>query len=425
MGVYDIEDEVEDILEENYVQEVSNRYLSCAEEAVGLIAKIIPLAQNNAQSLRTRKKLDNMLSNDFLSSFGQVQLNNAARLQIKLESLADKLVEQKKFAVLKNKPVVGIGGKFSAGKSKFINSILKAGEELLPEDQNPTTSIPTYIVYGQNEEISAYTTDNGKVSLDVEALQALTHKFYEKYAMGFSAFINSLIISEPDMPFKELVFLDTPGYSKADSIGKEKNQKELTDANKAYIQLRGVDYLIWVTDVENGELSEPDLAFISKLGLETPILIVVNKADKKIDEQIEEIVNKVETTVKDEGINVFAVTAYSSRDNVEWRAAGQISKFLNQAMTKKKNNEDIPEQIAEIQQMVFKELEEKIDAKVKERNMLNDVIFESDNIMEIKTLVDLYGESMEEIRDLRASQKQFQSNIKKLDRTLEEYYSGR
>ena len=92
-----------------------------------------------------------------------------------------------------------IGGKFSAGKSKFINSILNTEERILPEDQNPTTSIPTYLMYGENEQILAYTSENLNVSLDKEALQALTHKFFEKYKIGFSSFINSLIIFEPKL----------------------------------------------------------------------------------------------------------------------------------------------------------------------------------------------------------------------------------
>ena len=194
MGFWDIEDDIEDFIEDDFVQEEDNKYLASEAEAVRLISKVIPLSTKSQQSRATIQKLNNMLDVDFLSAFRNVQLKDEAHLQMKLISLSDKLVEQKKNKILKNKSVVGIGGKFSAGKSKFINSILKAGENLLPEDQNPTTSIPTYIVYGQDETISAYTTEDDEVKLDLEALQALTHKFYEKYEIGFSAFINSLII---------------------------------------------------------------------------------------------------------------------------------------------------------------------------------------------------------------------------------------
>ncbi len=425
MGFWDVEDDVEDFLTDDYVQEECNRYLSDTEAAIDLIAKIIPISRERYSERKSIQMIDDMLDVDFLSAFRRIQLTDEAQLQVRLALLSDKLVEQKKYEVLKNKPIVGLGGKFSAGKSKFINSILKAGEELLPEDQNPTTSIPTYIVYGGAEEICAYTSDNEKVLLDIEALQALTHKFYEKYKMGFSFFINSLIISEPDMPYRELVFLDTPGYSKADSVGKNKKQKELTDENKAYAQLRNVDYLIWLIDIENGVLTEPDIAFISKLGLETPILIVVNKADKKIDTEIESIVELVRRTAINSGINLFGVTAYSSSNNEEWRSANIISDFLEVAKRKKASRDDIVEQIEIIKNKVSREIEKKINDKVKERNTLNNVIFKSDDIMEIKTLINLYGESMEEIRDMRECRKKYQANIRKLEKTLEKQYGRR
>ena len=45
--------------------------------------------------------------------------------------------------------------------------------------------------------------------------------------------------------------------------------------------------------------------------------------------------------------------------------------------------------------------------------------------MEIKTLIDLYGEAMEEIRNLKICRRQFKSNVNKLKRKLEKHYGGR
>lgn len=425
MGLWDIDEDIDDFLEDDYVEEENNRYLSNVEEAIKLIAKIIPITKGGYFEKKSMRKIDEMLEVDFLGAFRQIQLKDEAQLQMKLTLLSDKLVEQKKYEILRDKSIVGLGGKFSAGKSKFINSILKAGEELLPEDQNPTTSIPTYIVYGKEEEISAYTSENKKVILDVEALQALTHKFYETYKMGFSSFINSLIISEPDMPYKELVFLDTPGYSKPDTAGKSRNQKEITDENKAYTQLRNVDYLIWLIDIENGIISEPDIAFISKIGIETPILIVVNKSDKKVSEDIRQVVDLVEITAKSAGLNLFGVTAYSSRNNVEWQGANKIAQFLEMAKNRKCSKDDILQQIEEIKSLVSRDIDIKIDNKIMERNALNNVIFRSDDILEINTLVDLYSETMEQIRDMRDCKRKYQLNLKRLEKALDNHYGRR
>jgi GTP-binding protein EngB required for normal cell division len=426
MGLWDVGEDLEDFYAGDFVQEEGNRYLSDANEAMGLVAKVIPISRANGYERKNMRKIDDMLKADFLSAFKKVQLTDEAQLQMKLSLLADKLVEQKKYEMLKHKSVVGLGGKFSAGKSKFINSILKAGEELLPEDQNPTTSIPTYIVYGKEEAICAYTSANEKITLDVEALQALTHKFYEKYKMGFSSFINSLIISEPDMPYRELAFLDTPGYSKADAIDKGKKQKELSDENKAYVQLRSVDYLIWLMDIENGELSNTDIQFISKLEIETPILIVVNKADKKTDEEIQQIVDQVKDTAKNNGLNVFGVTVYSARTKTEWGGSSVISDFLEKAKNKSGNDRDnVLEQIEGIEQIISEELDLKIGSKKNERNKLYEVIYKSDDIMEIKSLITLYGESMEEIRDMNECRRRYRANSRKLERALDNQYGRR
>ena len=184
MGLFDDEEEIEDFMDDNYVPQETNRYLDHIEDAIGLIAKIIPVSQKDDQTQEKFQKLDEMLNYKLLSAFHEIQLSKEAQMQVKLSMISDKLAEQKKFEILKNHPIVGLGGKFSAGKSKFVNSILKVGDNgLLPEDQNPTTSIPTYIVHGDEEEIRAYTSENDKVVLDVEALQALTHKFYKKYCI--------------------------------------------------------------------------------------------------------------------------------------------------------------------------------------------------------------------------------------------------
>ena len=191
------------------------------------------------------------------------------------------------------------------------------------------------------------------------------------------------------------------------------------------MQLRNVDYLIWLMDIENGVISAPDIAFISKLGIETPILIVANKADKMIDEDIEKIVELVRITAQNAGLNVFGVTAYSSRCHKEWGNANMISSFFNMAERKRTGKDDILAQIEVIKKRVQKEIIQKIDNKVEERNSLNDIIFRSNDIMEIRSLVALYGESMEEIRDMKAAQRKYQANARKLERALEKQYGRR
>lgn len=426
MGIFDFDDEVvDDFLDTEYVEIVENKYLSNSDNALDLIGKILPITKKSYHQIRTVKRIDALLDVDLLGSLRHIQLEHEARLQIKLTQVSDKLFEEKKYQILRNKSVVGIGGKFSAGKSKFINSLLHAEGELLPEDQNPTTSIPTYIVQGEAEKINAYTFENEEVSLDVESMQALTHKFYKKYNMGFASFIDSLIIIEPEVPYSNLVFLDTPGYSKADIFNDVKSKKNISDENKAYEQLKTVDYLIWLVDIENGVLSESDITFINKLNLDNPILIVVNKSDKKIDSDIKAIVEHIKITAENAGIKYYAVTAYSSRDKLEWNQSDYIEKYLNEAQKRRTNKEDILVQISDIEKKIGDEIDNKIEKKIEERNKLSNQIFRSDDILGIKTLVDIYGEIMENIRDMKKCKSDYTRTVRKLENSLKKHFEGK
>ena len=419
----DIEDQ-DSLLNCDYTPESENKYLENEVEALRFIAQFIPLKADEDNNYSQEIELKTMLKTNFLSIFEKVELANKAHLQQQLEILSDKLLEQKKYKVLKEKTVVGLGGKFSAGKSKFINSVLKAGEELLPEDQNPTTSIPTYIVQGLEDEIHAYTNSGGKVKLDLEALQALTHKFYRTFGIGFSSFIHSLIISEDEMPFSEIAFLDTPGYNKADSVDGIELQKSDSDQNKAYEQLRKVDYLIWLMDIENGVIQQNDLDFIDNLNLENPILIVVNKADKKIDSDVEKIVSLVHDTAVDAGINIFGVTAYSSRDNKEWGGCNKIQEFLELAALTKGKNSDVLGEVHNIKLKILNELEQRGDTLEQRKKHLSDIIVESELILDIRTLVDQYGDILEGLRLVKRSLYQFEKYMETLEEQLMQYYKG-
>ena len=281
MDLFEQFDDSQSLFVDNYEPETENIYLANEETALQFISRIIPIKNKVSRDYYLGNKLKGMIEKQFLNVISNIEFPNKASLQQKLEILSDKLVEEKRYSILNKRVVIGLGGKFSSGKSKFINSILHAGEELLPEDQNPTTSIPTYIVQGKLEEINAYTNNGEKIVLDKEALQALTHHFYRKYNIGFSSFIHSLVVTEPDMPYSNIAFLDTPGYNKADNIEDINLKKGESDECKSYEQLRKVDFLIWLMDIENGVIQQNDIEFIKSLNLNTPILIVINKIDKK------------------------------------------------------------------------------------------------------------------------------------------------
>lgn len=417
MSILDMDDE--ELLEEKEPEfpeedDEDNEYLKDSAKAIALISKVIPYKSRNLAQTSKHQKMDSLLDGKLLGSLKYVQLDQEAHMQMELSGLVQKINEERKYNVLKNKAIVGLGGKFSAGKSGLINSLLHV-ENLLPEDQNPTTSLATYIVKGDRRKIMVYSEGNNESEIDLEALNALTHNFYNKYKIGFSSFINCVIVNEAEMPYEDIVFLDTPGYSKADVFSDSKDEKDNSDANKALIQLSSVDYLIWLIDIENGEISISDIEFIKKTNLSTPILFVLNKADKKDDSEIPGIIKKVEKTVKDNGINSFGVTAYSKWNDGEWGKKGIINAYLEMISKEKRSRSDFRVQMDKIQKKISSELEQKRESINIEIDNLLEVIMESQNVFEIKTLVDAYGERLEEYRKILGCQNLFENYCKEFE----------
>ena len=81
---------------------------------------------------------------------------------------------------------------------------------------------------------------------------------------------------------------------------------------------------------------------------------------------------------------------------------------------KKSCRKDAYNQILEIGSSAVQYVEEKIEISVSERNFLSELILNSEDIMEIKSLIEIYGESMEEIRSMRKSIKKYENVIKGL-----------
>ena len=190
MSIWDIHDNPEDELCEK-----RNPYLVDSAKGIKLISKLLPSYHKNDLKGRTAEHLEFMLDKAIMRTLHEVKVDDALGLSKKLKKISDQIFEYRKIRLLMGKTIVGIGGQFSAGKSCFINSLLQSNkmstELLLPEDQNPTTSIPTYIVNGVKQEILAYTR-NHSVYLNFEAMQAMTHEFYKVYNIGFSRFVSIL-----------------------------------------------------------------------------------------------------------------------------------------------------------------------------------------------------------------------------------------
>lgn len=258
----------------------SNPYLVHPLQGMGLITRLIAQPEEPMPSRQRQhfQHLHDLIHQSYVSLSTRDTCPTEAANFRDLVTLEDTLEDLVTFPVLANKTVIGIGGGFSAGKSRFVNTLL--GQDLLPEALEPTTAIPSYLVAGPHEAIRALNQFNHLVDLDRSALQAITHEFPRHYRqqhgveIGFAHIVRLLMIHATSIPWQNLAFLDTPGYSKADLP-----QSAQADRQIALRQLREADHIIWLLNAKNGSIRRDDIEFLRDLNHEKPIFVVVTQAD--------------------------------------------------------------------------------------------------------------------------------------------------
>ena len=386
MPLFDIDenDETLDDLTESIQLENDNIYISDSKKAVQLISQLV-------HNGKKTKKVELLHISDELKKVFQLMnecdIPDMFEQQRKLEMLLERLMEFGISDILRGKHVVSLGGRFSAGKSKFINAITGI-DNILPVDQNPTTSVPSYITQADFDKIQANTKLGYSVNLSNDAMKALSHEFYNKYQIGFSTILENIIIKSKTYNIdSSIVLLDTPGYSKMDI---DDNIRERTsDRQKAHEKLSMTDYLIWLVDITKGTITKEDLDFIRSLHLSNKILVVFTKADKRTPNEIHKVINNARETIKNEGIDCYAVTAFSANENKEY-FSNSIKEFLAQVVKNNKNNNDIIEQINLIADDIHKDILKEKQKTLKEKKKYFDILKNVKDITSVQSIARLW-----------------------------------
>lgn len=416
MGIWDEVNDEENISE--IEAENINPYIDDPKKSLELIAKLLPGRQKKTAADKVAQRIDYMLDNQILIMLKDVG-GNTIELSRRLTKLSDKIMEYRKIRLLSGKSIIGIVGRFSAGKSGFINSLLNTSDNriILPEDQNPTTSIPTYIVGGDREIIQAY-SGGRSVDLDVDAMQAMTHKFYEKYEIGFSRFIGNLVIYTPDFPQNQknrIAFLDTPGYNKADIDMRE----TMTDEYLAEQQVKAADFLILLVTVDDGVVDK-DIDFIRRVATVNPLLVVVNKADRKPQSECLEIVENGRRILQEKGIKIFGITAYSAHDGQEYFGNNLVSEFLDFAAKKSAKINDVEDELKNLTSSITDDFKKELDLISKRQFELGDAIFKAKDIFAIKSLTHIYSRVCQKRGRLNGNKRKFDRLSENIHRDFKE-----
>lgn len=365
----------------------ANMYIADENKAVELLAELIANKKNT--SIRMKRKIEYKI-NKLFSLFSEVTIENKTELYNRFLDLCSRLSERQKIQKLQDKVVVSFGGKVSAGKSKFINTISGIGDKL-PVDQKTTTAIPTYIIKARENQVHANSVYGYSTVISTEALNAMAHEFDTVYGIGFPAFVDSIIIESKEYALPdEIALLDTPGYTKYDD--ENNSRKVISDREKAFEQLSVSDYLIWLIDIDGGAITKDDILFIESLRIKTPILIVFTKADLKPESEIQQIIEVAKKTVKNTAISCFGITAYSANNKREY-GAEIISKFLDYTIKGSVRNNDILGEFKNVENEMRDSISKAGDESRRMAESLFFDISKSEKIMDVKSLTTLWGKA--------------------------------
>lgn len=393
--------------DEEFTEEevVENPYLTDHGKGLDLIKSMISRRTNKFDD----KTFELIVKTKLFPVFAELGLSRETEIYSQMNKLSDKLKDVEKLKLLHQKKVIGIGGKFSAGKSCFINSLTNS---VLPEGQRPTTSIATYIVHSDVKKNVAITNNDNLIELDNEAIAAITHQFFDQYKIGFSRIIKNLVVSTDEFPYPNVAILDTPGYSKADTAKNDDG----TDAELAREQLRSVDYLIWLVDSTQGVITDGDLNFISSLNLSTEILVVFTKADTDTKENLQKKLSQAKKTLAGQNKRIFGVIAYNSRDKQIVIGENELNDFMKMANDNSSSENEIHSQLSLVNDVLLNDIENSIAENNDKLNQFSEVLANTCNAEHISSILNEYSRSYASIQKLKESRNKISESFTQLMR---------
>jgi len=313
--------------------DTANPYLADPAKGLQLITRLIahPPPQRTQDQRQHLAHLHQLIHQSFVSLAARDDFQAEAQAFRELLALEESLHDLALFPDLANKTIVGVGGGFSAGKSRFLNTLL--GDPLLPESVKPTTAIPSFLTDGA-ASIVALNVFNHQVEIDADALQAISHAFVEHYkkalgnTVGFAHVLKLLMIHRPAFKWANLAFLDTPGYSKVDG-----GNPAASDQKIALKQLAEADHLVWLLSAQNGSIQQGDLEFLRTLNHAKPIFFVVTQCDLKSKQGIGAILESTRRAIDSAGLSCAGLMAWAAPLSVqvgEKMAGDDIGVWLQQ-----------------------------------------------------------------------------------------------
>lgn len=286
-----------------------------------LLNRAIATQTENSALTQALNELHKLIRHDFVALTKDISPRGFTELYFELEQEFKRFREFCAYPAVSEKVLVAFGGGFSAGKSTLINTLL--GERILLASTNPTTAIPTYILQGEQKYFSALNMHQQKIVLSEEEFATLTHDQEDEYQSHLAYLLETVFVTRDDFPWKNIAFVDTPGYSKPDDA----NWTGRTDEQVARTQLNIAQVIVWAMSVESGNISEDDLTFLGSLRPDVPKLIAITKADKVSEEEVLRVVSLVKQTLESRNIRYEDVVPVSNRGRSGFKVDSLLGKI--------------------------------------------------------------------------------------------------
>ena len=298
--------ELEETITSNNIKlEEKDKLIEEKDKLIYIDKKVLDILSERAEKNKSTEAFDDIrnIYNRLINKCIEYDLPSG-KLFKNFDELLEKIEEAINFPLFYHKNIIALCGQFSSGKTSMINSVLK--DNILPTSIEPTTAINTFVVYEEEEGLYIRNCFSGQSKIEKELYEEynkfVSHTFTKEYDKDVHSMVKYVSLHTQKLKYKNIALLDTPGYTGDDD-----------DKNMAMQGIAQADNIIWVIDIENGTIKNNDLKFLEKEELKgKDILIVFNKADLKLEEDIDEIVEKSKNLLDSMGIEYKDIVVYSS-----------------------------------------------------------------------------------------------------------------
>ncbi|SES08042.1 dynamin family protein [Salipaludibacillus aurantiacus] len=298
--------------------------------------------------------------------------------------------------------VVTVLGEFKKGKSTLINALLR--QDILPTDVLPATAFIHKISHGASRALKAVSdVGSDEYQLHSSALKSFTYNENEAQSLKYLSF--EMDLSHLD---KKLTLIDTPGVGDLQDHKFEVTYDSIPRSNVVIFTL---DLTTPIRKTELEYLKDSILPMLTG-----DIIFVGNFSDRLDDDELDEVVNYMETKLKKElemNIALWPVSssiALKGHDDEEWRAFEEdlIAKIKSGAQIVKKQ-QVIEQRVELIKSALEDEIKRVLSMKKMDEEHLEQVL---SNLLTLKN-------------HLNETVKQFSHKAEKLKQNLQSIYQNK